>query len=150
MYFQLIAIGKSAIVTALQICLGLNAKSTKRGNKLSDLIREGSNEPAVVRVTLRNTGADSYMHDKYGDRIIVERKIVRNGSSTFRLLSENKIVISESRSDLDSLLRSLNIFVDNPCCILTQEDAKKFIQGSNKDKYSFFLRVCLTGLLLFF
>jgi hypothetical protein len=43
--------------------------------RLNKLIREGSKNPAVVRVTLLNTGVDAYKHGEYGDRITVERKI---------------------------------------------------------------------------
>lgn len=45
--------GKSAIVAALQICLGAKAKDTNRAKKLSDLIRsnrvESSREAPLVR-----------------------------------------------------------------------------------------------------
>lgn len=41
-------------------------------------------------------------------------------------------------------MRAFNIYVDNPCCVLTQEESKKFIQGHEKEKYEFFLKVvCL-------
>lgn len=33
--------GKSAILAALQICLGARARTTHRGGKISDLIRQG-------------------------------------------------------------------------------------------------------------
>jgi chromosome segregation ATPase len=42
------------------------------------------------------------------------------------------------------ILRCFDIHVDNPCCILTQEESKKFIQGGEADKYEFFLKA--TGL----
>jgi hypothetical protein len=34
-----------------------------------------------------------------------------------------------------------NIFVDNPCCVLTQDEAKRFINGKEREKYNFFLAV---------
>jgi predicted HTH domain antitoxin len=40
-------------------------------------------------------------------------------------------------------LRTFNIYGDNPCCILTQEESKKFIQGQEKEKYEFFLKVAI-------
>ena len=43
--------------------------------------------------------------------------------------------------ELERILYTFNIFVENPCCILTQEESKKFIQGHEKDKYDFFLKV---------
>ncbi|CAN0514043.1 unnamed protein product, partial [Scytosiphon promiscuus] len=30
--------------------------------------------------------------------------------------------------------------VDNPCSLLDQENSKKFLQGSERDKYAFFMR----------
>lgn len=39
------------------------------------------------------------------------------------------------------MLKSFNIFIDNPCCVLTQEESKKFIGGQEKEKYQFFLKV---------
>lgn len=44
------------------------------------------------------------------------------------------------------MLRTFNIFVDTPCCILTQEESKRLIHGSAKEKYEFFLKA--TGLRL--
>jgi hypothetical protein len=52
----IIFIGKSAIVAALQLCLGATANSTGRGTKLDGLIREGCDGPAIMRVTLLNEG----------------------------------------------------------------------------------------------
>ena len=42
------------------------------------------------------------------------------------------------------MLRSFNIYVDTPCCVLTQEESKRLIHGSSKEKYEFFLKA--TGL----
>lgn len=46
------------------------------------------------------------------------------------------------------MLDSFHIFVDTPCCMLTQEDSKKLLHGNNKDKFQFFLRA--TGLKMLF
>jgi structural maintenance of chromosomes protein 6 len=72
--------GKSAIVAALQICFGARASSTGRDKKISNMIREGSDGPAILRVTLRNEGTDAFKFDSYGERIIVERKITKSGA----------------------------------------------------------------------
>lgn len=50
-------------------------------------------------------------------------------------------MISCERKELEKILRTFNIYVDNPCCVLTQEESKKFIQGQEKQKYDFFLKV---------
>lgn len=52
--------------------------------------------------------------------------------------------MSKLRSDLDKILKDFNIYVDTPCCILTQEESKRLIHGSEKDKYEFFIKA--TGL----
>ena len=57
--------------------------------RLSKLIREGSRNPAIVRVTLRNEGVDAYNHALYGDRITVERRIARAGAAGYRLLAHD-------------------------------------------------------------
>ncbi len=37
-----------------------------------------------------------------------------------------------------------NIYVDNPCNVMTQEESKRFICSKNNEKYTFFLKA--TGL----
>ena len=49
--------------------------------------------------------------------------------------------MSHDRKELEKILRAFNIYVDNPCCVLTQEESKKFIQGQEREKYDFFLKV---------
>jgi hypothetical protein len=48
--------GKSAIIAALQICLGASARTTHRGKSLKNLIRHGHDGNAIVRITLVNDG----------------------------------------------------------------------------------------------
>lgn len=57
-----------------------------------------------------------------------------------------KQVITTCKTELEALLRSFSIYVDNPCCVLTQEDSKKFIHGKPSDKYEFFLKVIIEHL----
>lgn len=42
------------------------------------------------------------------------------------------------------MLKDFNIYVDTPCCVLTQEESKRLIHGSAKEKYEFFIKA--TGL----
>ena len=62
-------------------------------NSHAKLIREGSDGPAIVRVTLLNDGEDSYKPEFYGNRIIIERQIVKRGHCGYRLLNHNGNVI---------------------------------------------------------
>jgi chromosome segregation ATPase len=141
--------GKSAIATALQLCLGATARNTGRGSALSTFIREGSNGPASVKVTLVNEGADAYMPEVYGNRIIIERRINKGtGAGGYHLYNEEKKEVSTKKEDLEKILRCFNIYVDNPVCCLTQEESKKFVFGKDTDKYEFFLKA--TGLFNLF
>lgn len=108
---------------------------------MGSLVKEGSNESAIARVTLRNTGVDAFNPKVYGEKIIVERRINRTGQTEYALYDHQKKKISNQKSELDKILRSFNILVDNPCCILTQDESKKFIHGKDHDKYQFFLKV---------
>ena len=164
-FFFINCIGKSAIVAAIQLCLGGSARTTGRGSSIGALVREGSNGPAILTVTLRNEGEDAFEPAKYGKRIHVRRKIQSRGNSEYALLGEPEprgykdsdngkgfrapvsIVMVEGNSTaakdvLEKLTQQFNICVPNPCCILTQEESKKFINGQDRDKYDFFLKVC--------
>ena len=80
--FIYIYIGKSAVLAAIQICLGANARRTHRARNLKDLVRRDAYASngmlptcAKIRVTLHNRGSDAYQHNIYGDTITVERTI---------------------------------------------------------------------------
>ncbi len=77
--------GKSAIAAAIQLCLGANTRATGRGANLQGLIREGSQGPAILQVTLYNEGPDAYHPEKYGTRIMVERRIPRSGGASYHI-----------------------------------------------------------------
>lgn len=77
------------MVAAVQLCLGATAKNTGRGTNLNGLIREGSEGPAIMRVTLLNEGMDAYNPNDYGNRITIERRINKGGGGGYKLLSYN-------------------------------------------------------------
>jgi len=96
-------------------------------------------------VKLLNTGDDAFKPEYYGNEIAVERKITRQGTATYTISgNKDRRNISHERAELERILQNFNIFVDNPCCILTQEQSKTFINGQCKEKYTFFLKA--TGL----
>eukprot|EP00624_Nannochloropsis_granulata_P003815 evm.model.NODE_29330_length_32469_cov_23.021097.5 len=142
--------GKSAILAALQICLGARANVTHRGSKLGDMIRQGHDGHALVRVSLLNKGADAFEHEKYGDYVTVERRIDRHASGCgYRLLKGdprlqgsggNLQPVSKKKEDVDRMLDLFNIQIENPCALLDQENAKRFIQGDPGEKFKFFER----------
>lgn len=102
--------GKSAILAAIQICLGAGARRTNRARNLKELVRKeasSGNSPAQakIRVTLLNQGEDGYKHEIYGDSITVERTISLNGGyNGYRLLDHDGKEKSKSKKDLDDML----------------------------------------------
>ena len=128
--------GKSAILAAMQICLGASAKQTHRGNKLGDLVREGSDATAEVVVKLVNEGTDAFRHETYGDTI-VRRRFGKKGGGKLDMLNENGEKVTSDRKELRSLLDSLKIGGQSGLR-LDQENSKHFIRGKAKDKYKFF------------
>ncbi|RLN98589.1 hypothetical protein BBJ28_00022200, partial [Nothophytophthora sp. Chile5] len=134
--------GKSAIIAAIQICLGASARVTHRGKSIKNLIRHGHEGNALVRITLRNDakGSDAFRPEQFGKKIMVERLIRRDGSAEYRLKDERGVLVSKLKSDLEAMLDHLNIQTENPCAILDQENAKLFLKGNPADKYKFFLQ----------
>ena len=134
--------GKSAILAAIQICLGAGARRTNRARSLKDLVRKDSSANcAKVRVTLLNKGSDAFQPEVYGDYITVERTIaLRGGYNGYKLFSADNVEKSRAKKDLTEMLDKLNIQVENPVAILDQEEAKKFLTGKAEDKYNFFMK----------
>ena len=136
--------GKSAVVAALQLCLGSRMTTTGRGNAMASMIRQGSPGPAIVKVTLVNEGPDAYKFDTYGKRITIVRTINKTSGASYKILNVQGDKISDQKRELDGILKQFSIACENPCCVLTQELSKRFIQGNEADKYDFFLKA--TGL----
>lgn len=108
--------GKSAILAALQICLGSGARTTHRAGNLKDLIRKdgASNQPteAIIRVSLMNEGTDAFEAARYGKTITVERTITRNGGfNGFKLLNDEGVEVSRKKKDLHTMLDYLYVRV---------------------------------------
>ena len=51
--------GKSAVLTALTLCLGGKASDTNRGGSLKSFVKEGQEHGSLV-VKIKNSGSDAY------------------------------------------------------------------------------------------
>jgi len=133
--------GKSAVLTAITLLLGAKASSTSRGTSLKTFIREGEKK-AEVSLHLTNRGDEAFKPDTYGDEIIIERTISKDGSSGFKIKgSLDNRVISTRRDGLQAILDHFMIQADNPLNVLNQDAAKQFLNSSSsKQKYDFFIR----------
>lgn len=132
--------GKSAVLTALTMCLGGKATATNRGANLKSLIKEGQ-ESATLAVKIKNRGDNAYKPELYGDSIIVERHFSRSGTSGFKIKNADDRIITTKKSDLDDILDFFAFQLDNPINVLTQDMARQFLSNSSAaDKYKFFIR----------
>lgn len=131
--------GKSAILTAIILCLGGKASATNRGTSLKNLIKEGAEQARII-CRIKNRGEDAYMHDEYGDRIEVERhfSLVTSG---YKIRGESGRLISTKRSDLEPILDHFALQIENPLNVLSQDMARSFIASANPaEKYKFFIK----------
>ncbi|KAL2917151.1 Structural maintenance of chromosomes protein 6 [Polyrhizophydium stewartii] len=132
--------GKSAVLTALTVALGGKAAFTNRGNKVSELIKEGTDE-SIISVRIRNRGSDAYKPNVYGDVIIVERRITRDKGNTYKIKNWSDKTVSTRFEDLMAICDHMQIVVDNPMAVLPQDTARMFLaNSSSNDKYNFFLK----------
>ncbi|KAG0449632.1 hypothetical protein HPP92_027283 [Vanilla planifolia] len=134
--------GKSAILTAICIAFGCRAKSTQRANTLKDFIKIGCSYASII-VEIKNEGEDAFMPEKYGNMIILERRISESGSSIFLKDHQGRKVAQRSK-ELVELVEYFNIDVDNPCVIMSQDKSREFLHsGNDKDKFKFFFKATL-------
>lgn len=92
-----------------------------------------------MTVTIKNKGFEAFQPEVYGDHIVVERNVFRDGkvAGGYKLKSDKTgKVVSTKREDLDHILDHMNIQVDNPINVLSQDAARAFLTKSNaKAKY---------------
>ncbi|KAH8727160.1 dna repair protein-like protein rad18 [Phaeosphaeriaceae sp. PMI808] len=132
--------GKSAVLTALTICLGGKATATNRAQNLKSLIKEGKDH-SNVHVRIKNQGALAYKPSQYGDSITVERHFNKSGTTGFKLKDQDGRVVSTKKAELEDILDAFSMQIDNPMNVLTQDMARQFLNNSTpKDKYKFFLQ----------
>lgn len=132
--------GKSAVLTALTLCLGAKATVTNRGGNLKAFIKEGE-ESCTLSVKIKNQGDLAYQPEIYGRSIIVERHFTRSGTSGFKIKNAEERNISTKRSDLEDIIDFFGLQLDNPMNVLSQDMARQFLSNSTPhDKYKFFIR----------
>jgi hypothetical protein len=76
--------GKSAILAAMSLCFGGNARSTNRSTAIGSFVQREKAQ-AVIAITIRNTGNDAYEPELYGDCLTIERTINEKGSAPFKI-----------------------------------------------------------------
>ncbi|KAJ5593003.1 hypothetical protein N7537_009907 [Penicillium hordei] len=132
--------GKSAILTAITLCLGGKASATNRGQSLKNFIKEGKENSTII-VRIKNQGDGAYLSDDFGKTIIVERHFSRSGTSGFKIKSENGRIVSTKKGDLDAITDYFSLQIENPMNVLSQDMARQFLSTSSPaEKYKFFVK----------
>lgn len=95
---------------------------------------------AQLTVKLKNQGSTAYRHDIYGDSIIIERHFSLSGTSGFKIKNSSGRIITTKRAELDEITDFYNLQIDNPVNVLTQDQARQFLNNSTPtQKYKFFI-----------
>ena len=138
--------GKSAILNGIVLGFGGRATVTSRGKSINTFIKTGQTQARIVIELLNNNGTEQtgYRVNEFGNKIIIERTLYSNGTSSYKIKSANNKLISDKRETLDEIVRHFHIQIENPICVLNQEISRNFL-NSNKpaDKYKFFMKATL-------
>jgi hypothetical protein len=73
-----------------------------------------------VTIHLKNQGEEAYKPKEYGKSIHITRRFTKDGSSTWKIKSQDDKVISTKKDELAAICDHMNIQVDNPMNVLTQ------------------------------
>lgn len=131
--------GKSAVLTALTLCLGGKASDTNRGGSMKSFIKEGRDH-GFLRVKVKNAGTDAYHPDVYGDSITIERHFAKSGASGFKIISERGKVISTKKQEVEEISEWYALQMGNPLTVLSQDNARQFLNSATPaQKYKYFV-----------
>ncbi|KAH6890974.1 P-loop containing nucleoside triphosphate hydrolase protein [Thelonectria olida] len=131
--------GKSAVLTALTLCLGGKASDTNRGGSMKTFVKEGC-EQGSLAVKIKNAGSDAYMPDVYGESIVVERHFSKTGASRFKIKSATGRVISTKKQEVDEISEWYALQIGNPLTVLSQDNARQFLNAATPaQKYKYFV-----------
>ncbi|KAJ4862215.1 AAA ATPase domain-containing protein [Trichoderma breve] len=131
--------GKSAVLTALTLCLGGKASDTNRGGSLKSFVKEGREQGSLV-VKIKNAGTDAYQPDIYGPSITVERHFSKSGSSGFKIKTDQGKVVSTKKQEVDEISEWYALQIGNPLTVLSQDNARQFLNAATPaQKYKYFV-----------
>ncbi|KAI7843604.1 hypothetical protein COHA_002846 [Chlorella ohadii] len=131
--------GKSALLQALQCCLGVRAAATGRYGSLKKFVQSEDGH-AVIRLTLWNTGPDAYRRSELGPKATIVRRFSATGTSSFEVLDCTGRVALRGTKEVLAMVDALGIDGGNVAMVLTQEMAKSFAgQKSEREKFTGFM-----------
>jgi len=96
---------------------------------------------ATIVIKILNGGKDAYKPDLYGDVIAIERRFTKDGSTSYKLKSKSGHIVSTKLAELQEILDHIQLQVDNPMTVLTQDTARRFLgDSSSAAKYKLFMK----------
>ncbi|CAL8087074.1 unnamed protein product [Orchesella dallaii] len=111
--------GKSACINALLLVFGDRASNTQRASSVKSLIKRGHMHGEIeVRVTNYYGTLDKH---RYGEEIVISRKIKYSGSSVYMISAPNKTKRKLTQTELSYITHALQIDPNNPTQFLKQE-----------------------------
>jgi chromosome segregation ATPase len=128
----------------------MKSAKSHRAHKPQDFIKYG-NSYCRVTITLNNIGNGQYMHNLFGDKIAITRKVTHNSStSSYSVVASDGSIISRTKKELDDILRVFNIQIDNPTVIMSQDVTRSFLASdSAMKKYDYFLKATQLSSMLY-
>ncbi|ODQ63951.1 P-loop containing nucleoside triphosphate hydrolase protein [Nadsonia fulvescens var. elongata DSM 6958] len=137
--------GKSAVLTALTVCLGARANTTNRSSSLKGFIKHGKKRADVLvafhNCNDPNTGLDAYEHETHGDLITIHRTISLTGPGSLKIKNEIGKTVGTKREDLMKILDHYCYQIGNPLSILNQETARTFLGRTDaKELYGLYAK----------
>jgi hypothetical protein len=95
-----------------------------------------------VTIHLKNQGEEAYKPKEYGKSIHITRRFTKDGSSTWKIKSQDDKVISSKKDELAAICDHMNIQVDNPMNVLTQGPSSLAFVMINQRKLISLCRCC--------
>lgn len=89
---------------------------------------------ATITLTIRNSGPDAIDPEKYGEEIMIKRRLYASGNaSTWKVWGGGK-PIQDARKAVIEICDLFNIQVDNPMTVLTQDQSRAFLSDAEPRK----------------
>jgi chromosome segregation ATPase len=131
----------------LQIVVKTSVRLSKKDpSKLwCNLLQRSVFEPSInsaanITIHLTNGGQTPYKPDLYPDIIVIERRLNKEGPSPYKIKNSSGRIVSTKKEELVAILDHMNLLVNNPLTMLTQDMARKFLSDStSEDKYKLFM-----------
>ena len=90
------------------------------------------NSKAIITLTMANRGPEAYKTEMYHQNVIIERTLMKSGASSYKFRAERGgRILASKRDELTQICQWFNITIDSPLTVLTQDQARSFLQNAD-------------------